>query len=94
MGKLTAVERSDYATKLVNLTDEAFVAECSDMCWLSAFAGNNPTSKYHCQVDLCYDEAKRREKPWLYQRGWNQSYRLAGHTPTEADELAAKEPTP
>ena len=47
---------------------------------------------YHWQCDATHDEARRRQKPWLYQRGWNDAYRSAGHEPSESDIEAAKAP--
>lgn len=84
-------EKAAYAEKLASQDDDAFVKEVADKCWFSAFASNNPRSKYHWMADACFDEAKRREKPWLYNRGWNAAYRLAGHEPSEQDIAAAKE---
>lgn len=85
-------EKETYASKLSEMDDRAFVEEVAERCWLSAFAGNNPRSNYHWQADACYDEAKRRAKPWLYQRGWNKSYQSAGYHPSEHDLEAAREP--
>lgn len=84
-GKPTA----EYVDRIVALSDDDLVHEASDKCWLSAFAANNPRSDYHWQTDALYAEAARRGKPWLYQRGWNSAYRLAGYEPSENDlELA------
>lgn len=84
---------SDYVAKLEAMDDDELVKEASDRCWLSAYASNNPRSDYHWQTDALYAEAKRREKPWLYQRGWNKAYRLAGYEPSDAD-LRLAEATP
>lgn len=86
-------DKEGYASRIVQMDDAVFVKEVEEKCWLSAFAASNPRSAYHWQVDACYDEAKRREKPWLYQRGWNAAYRSEGYQPSESDLKAAIEPT-
>lgn len=82
---------SEYRAKLEALDDDAFVREVESKVWLSAYAANNPRSRYHAECDAAYDEANRRGKPWLYQRGWNEAYRSAGHEPTESDLAGAQE---
>lgn len=74
-------------------TDDEYLKEAETQIWLSAFASNNPRAPAHKEADAAYDEARRREKPWLYNRAWNAAYRSAGHTPSESDIEAAKEPT-
>jgi len=69
-------------------TDEEFVKDAEMQIWLSAFAANNPRAPAHVEADRAYDEAKRREKPWLYQRAWNEAYRSSGHQPS-ADQIEA-----
>jgi hypothetical protein len=85
-------DETKYTSRIALMDDADFVKEVEEKCWLSAFAANNPRSAYHGQVDACYDEAKRREKPWLYQRGWNAAYRSEGYQPSESDIKAAMEP--
>lgn len=82
---------SDYVAKVAAMDDDALIAETSNKVWLSGYAANNPRSDYHWHVDALYDEAKRRQKPWLYQRGWNKAYRLAGYEPSEHDLARAEE---
>jgi hypothetical protein len=81
-------DRAEYAAKLVAMTDSELVEEVKDRVWLSGYATNNP----RWQCDATHDEARRRQKPWLYQRGWNDAYRSAGHEPSESDIEAAKAP--
>ena len=81
---------SEFVSRLQEMVDEEFVTATASCCWLSAYANNNPRSDYHWQADACYDEARRREKPWLYQRGWNDAYRQAGYEPSEEDKKAAR----
>lgn len=65
--------RQNWADRLASFDDDAFVTEASKMIWLSAYANNNPRSDYHWQADACYDEARRRGKPELYQRAFDQA---------------------
>lgn len=58
--------------------DKAFVKEAETSIWLSAYANNNPRSDYHWQASACYDEAKRRGKPELYTKAYNQARATAG----------------
>lgn len=83
-------QEQSYPAKLASLTDQEFVEEVGNKCWLSAFAANNPRSKYHAEADACYSEAQRRGKPWLYQQGWNSAYRSSGYEPSEQDLAAAR----
>lgn len=84
----------DYRAKLETMSELDLTKEVEDRVWLSAFAGNNPRSRYHAECDATYDECQRRQMPWLYQRGWNQAYRLAGHEPSESEIERAREPRP
>lgn len=78
----------EWSTK----SDEQFVTDAEMQIWLSAFASNNPRAPSHREADAAFSEARRREKPWLYQRAWNAAYRSAGHEPSENDVLAARNP--
>jgi hypothetical protein len=75
-------------------TDEDFVETAEQQIWLSAFASNNPRAPAHKEADNAYDEAKRRGKPWLYQRAWNRASKSCGHELSESDILAAASPAP
>ena len=68
-----------------SLTDDEYLDHAERQIWLSAFASNNRRAPAHEQSDRAYDEAKRREKPWLYQRAWNAAYRSCGYEPSERD---------
>lgn len=76
------------------LTDDDFVSKAEQQIWLSAFASNNHRAPAHKEADAAYDEAKQREKPWLYQRAWNKAYASCGHRVSEHDLTAAQEPRP
>jgi len=84
--------RSEYSERLKVLSDDELVSETENRVWLSSYAANNPRSKYHAECDATYDECKRRQKPWLYQRGWNAAYESEGHTLSDSDRNAAQEP--
>lgn len=71
--------KSAYLEKLTTLSDEEFVKEIENKIWLSAFASNNPRSDYHWHTDACYDEAQRREKPELYEQGYNRAKASCGY---------------
>jgi len=62
-----------FSIEIASLDDEAFVKKSETLIWLSAFANNNPRSAYHWQADACYDEAKRRGKPELYDKAYKQA---------------------
>lgn len=64
--------KSDYILKLRRMSEDEYLKESEDKIWLSAFAGNNPRSCYHWMVECLYDEAKRRKKPDLYKRAFEQ----------------------
>lgn len=72
------------------MSEEDFLQRAEQQIWLSAFASNNPRAAAHVEADRAYDEAKRREKPWLYQQAWNAAYRSCGYQPSESDLAAAR----
>ena len=75
-----------------SLDDDEFVKRAEMQIWLSAFAISNPRAPAHDEADAAYDEAKRREKPWLYQRAWNAAYASCGYEPNEDDRKRAMAP--
>lgn len=75
-----------------SMTDDEFVVKAEHQIWLSAFASNNPRAPAHAESDAAYAEAKRRMKPWLYNRAWNQAAASAGLEVTDSDLDAAKPP--
>jgi hypothetical protein len=77
--------RDEWTAKVAAMSDEEFVKAAEMQIWLSAFANNNPRAPAHWKADLAYDEACRRERPWLYQQAWNRASRSAGHEPSEED---------
>jgi hypothetical protein len=86
------MEKAEYQAKLNDLDDDALAKEAERQIWLSAFAGNNPRAPAHWKADEIYDEAERRGKPWLYQRGYNEAYASCGYEPSDEDIEAAKAP--
>lgn len=85
---------NEYAEKLTAMTDDELVSAVDRQVWLSAFASNNPRAPAHWKSDLTHAEAKRRGKPWLYQRGWNKAYVSCGHELSQADIDDARDSTP
>ena len=75
-----------------NMTEEEYLDNAERQIWLSAFANNNPRAPAHKEVDLAYDEAKRRDKTYLYQRAWNRAYRSCGYEPSDSEIAAARGP--
>lgn len=65
--------RQVFADDLAEQSDADFLVTAEERIWLSAYAANNPRSDYHWQADACYDEAKRRGNPELYNRAWHQA---------------------
>jgi hypothetical protein len=65
------VPAQQFADKIAAMDDEAFVRETGQYIWLSAYAGNNPTSDYHWMASACYYEAQRRGSPDLYQQAYD-----------------------
>ena len=62
-----APEKQDaYREKLRGMTDAELRKACNDMIWFSAYASDNPRSRYHWQCDQCHDECVRREKAKIY----------------------------
>lgn len=55
-------QRAPFVAKLAAMTDDELRKACNQYIWLSAYANNNPRSKYHWQCDLTYDECKKRNK--------------------------------
>jgi hypothetical protein len=67
------VPAQQFADKIAVMGDEAFVSEAGQYIWLSAYAGNNPTSDYHWMASACYYEAQRRGDPDLYQQAYDRA---------------------
>lgn len=60
--------KTEYLKKMTLMTDEELAEECKSKIWLSAYASNNHRSDYHWHCDCCYDECKRREKDYIYDK--------------------------
>jgi len=80
-----------FKTELEAMDDAKLQSTVEHYVWLSGYAANNPKSEYHAKCDATYAECERRQKPWLYQRGWNSAYRSAGYEPSDYDRKAATE---
>lgn len=60
--------KSEYAAKLISMTDPELFKETEQMIWLSLFTNNNPHSAYHWRCDASHDECQRRGRPDIYSR--------------------------
>ncbi len=65
--------RQAFADRLAAASTAEYLDIAEQYIWLSAYANNNPRSDYHWMCDACYDEAKRRGKPELYRKAWEQA---------------------
>lgn len=75
-----SIER--YRKELRGLTNEELIDRCGVEILGAAVLGSRAPSRAgwvdDC-CDACYDEAKRRGNPDLYQRGFNEAVRSQGH---------------
>lgn len=69
-----------YANNLAALTDDDLVEETSRVIQADWFSPSIDP-----RVQACSEEACRRQKPWLYAKGWNHAYRREGNAPDELD---------
>jgi hypothetical protein len=65
--------RQEFADTLAAADDAEYLKIAEEHIWLSAFATSNPRSDWHWQAAACYDEAKRRGSPGLYERAWKRA---------------------
>lgn len=65
--------RQHFADSLAASDEQQYLQTAEEYIWLSAYASNNPRSDYHWKADACYDEAKRRGKPELYELAWRRA---------------------
>lgn len=73
--------KTDYVAQIEAMTDGELLEEAEKKIWLSAFAGNNPRSDFHWQVDVIYDECSIRNKvDEIYVKGYNRAKRSCGLT--------------
>lgn len=87
---LSEEQKTAYAAHLITLDEAAFVAETAKQILDAGY------SRTHCASDdrctLCYNEAKRRDAMYLYQRGYNKASRDAGVEVDHADIEKARKP--
>jgi len=57
-----------FVDRLASMSDADLRDACNQHIWLSAYANNNHRSDYHWQADACYDEAKSRDKLYIYDQ--------------------------
>ncbi len=87
---LSEEQKTAYADHLVTLDEAGLVAEAAKQILDAGY------SRTHCASDdrctLCYNEAKRRDAMYLYQRGYNKASREAGVAVDQADIEKALKP--
>jgi hypothetical protein len=67
--------KADYVTKIAAMNDEALESECYSMIYQAARCANNPRADWHWMVDVCYDEASKREKGApIYKRAYKSCF--------------------
>ena len=69
--------KSEYFNNLSKMDDAELFEETKSKIWLSAYANNNPRSDYHWHSDACYDECRKRNKPEIYQRAYDENIKGA-----------------
>lgn len=70
-----AIKQDKFCADLETLDDVVLKERTKQLIWLSAYAYNNPRSKYHWQVDACHDEAARRRRPEIYVEAYDETVR-------------------
>lgn len=60
--------KQEYEQKLAYMPTDELFKETKMKIWLSAFANNNSKAPAHWQVDLCYDEWRKRGDLDSYSR--------------------------
>lgn len=83
-------QQTDYAGQLEVLKDEDLVDETSKQIHRAGYSSRMTVADQ--KAGICYAEAGRREKPWLYARGYNQAARSAGVSLDAGDLERARAP--
>lgn len=73
--QLTDAEITDYTASVAAMTDDELVTAASRQIYLAGF--DRLYGKADQRVSVCYKDAERRGKPWLYARAYNQAARDA-----------------
>lgn len=79
----------EYASQLKTKTDDQLVEEVRTQVYDAALLVRH--SVHDQKATKCWEESERRQKPWLYQRGYNGAVRDAGEKPTAFDLERATE---
>lgn len=86
---MTETALDEYTSDLEVKSDDELVSEVRSQVYSAAFL---PRHSVHDQkATKCWEESERRQKPWLYQRGYNSALREAGETPNDYDIEKATE---
>ena len=86
---LDEAQLAEYAAKLQAKNDDEIINEVRNQVYNAGFF---PVHSRHDQkATQCWKETERRQKPWLYQRGYNGALRDAGQEVTAFDLERASE---
>ncbi len=70
--------KSDYLTRIKQMSDETLGRECYDMIFHAARCANNHRADWHWMVDACWSECKERGSLGTYKKAFSQC--VADHT--------------
>ena len=73
----------DYSKELEAKSDQELEEEVRDQVTSAAFFVKQST--HDQKATKCWEESERRQKPWIYQRGYNSSLRDAGQKVEQFD---------
>ncbi len=83
-------QQTDYAGQLEALKDEDFVVETAAQIQAAGYSSRMTVADQKARI--CYTEAGRRDKPWLYVQGYNRAARSVGQPVSPADLRDARAP--
>lgn len=58
--------KTEYLTKLVQMSNTDLQEECENKIWLSDYTSNNPDFDFHWHCDACHLECIRRNKEYIF----------------------------
>lgn len=88
--QLTEAEIAEYAAKVETMTDDELVTETSSQIHQAGF--DRLYGKADQRVSVCFKDADRRGKAWLYARAYNRAARDLGIPLGEGDFERARAP--
>lgn len=88
--QLTEAEIAEYAAKVAAMTDNDLVTETSSQIYKAGF--DRLYGKADQRVSVCFEDADRRDKAWLYARAYNRAARDLGIPLDQGDLERARIP--